>query len=168
MAETTDKPEPPMPERVFPERTELLAYDCWYHDDENLTQSVLYLDVNGKSPIITNHLSDLHIQVIDGSGRLATGALIHKLERGEEQYVKAKVPYRYIGKMSLLVTARPILISSFVTFNNEPLGREEQQIMKRYHKMKDREERTAALLHKLEILTERFVSFTQPSNVTWR
>ncbi len=51
------------------ERSDVVDFQRWLHSPE---QTVAYLDIEGTSPTITNHLSDVTYKIQGGEGRMLT------------------------------------------------------------------------------------------------
>ena len=147
------------------DRPELIDSDVWYHDEEDYTRTVLYADIDGESPFITNHISEIAIDVVAGKGMIFSGAIGTSIETGGQLQIKPETPYRYLGKMSLLVTVTPALTPAFVTFNQEPLAEEQSKFLKRYR----REQRIARRLEGLNSRLEQFVAIaaSSQSSLSW-
>lgn len=128
------------------DRPEVLDDGLWYHDN---ARTVIYRNIDGASPEITNHVSRVKFEVISGVGRIATPGMFADVEAGDCVTVMPEMPHIYLGKMSFLTTISPRLLPAFVTFNGEPLPKEEAKILKQAKKKFHREEQMSALVSKI-------------------
>lgn len=116
---------------IFPiERSEILDSQLWRWTPE---ESDVYLDIEGKSPLITNHLSDVTYKIQGGDGMILTASSQVRLQSGTEVTIFKGHPYSYEGEFDTIARARPGLKGNFVTFNNHELGKSQVQELKRLH-----------------------------------
>lgn len=133
-----------------PERPEIInSLLCCY---ESGTYG-FYLEVDGASPTITNHLADVAYRVLDGSGVIATSHAAWGVESGDEVTILSCEPYAYAGRMCLLASGNPVLSREFVTYNGDKLSGVARQKMRRAYRatvkeqaLSDAEEKLTAWL----------------------
>ncbi len=109
------------------DRSEIIVAETWLRDPEH---SVVYLDIEGDSPPITNHLSDVTYKINWGEGKLVTDVSEMQLQPDTEVTIFKGNVYQYSGEFDAVVEAKPGLNERFVTFNDFKLGKKEAKELK--------------------------------------
>jgi hypothetical protein len=111
------------------ERPEILKAEVL---EAELLRTHMVLDIDGTSPEITNHLSNMTYKVIEGTGELVVGtSSIVTLVPGTQIEIARGTPYGYEGQFTTDVISHPGLLPDFVTFNSERLPRAQRRIVKK-------------------------------------
>jgi hypothetical protein len=108
-----------------PERPEVYGL---YHVTNDIELSRVCYVVDGESPWITNHLSDVIFELLEGSGDIHTLSTTQQFELHVPVIVPYRQAYRYAGKMVLSVDAIPLIAPPFITYGDQKLGRQEARV----------------------------------------
>lgn len=117
--------------KYTPERPEILSNQLCCYESGSYGS---YLEVDGVSPTITNHLMGVTYRVLDGSGVISTPSTVWGVERGDEVTIPVCEPYSYAGRMSLLADMGSLVNAEFVTFNGDKLSRASRQKIRRVYR----------------------------------
>jgi hypothetical protein len=88
-----------------------------------------YIDVNGKSPEITNHLAGVHFKVLEGVGSIATAHSVSQFNMTPDNntsllvFVPRAETYQYSGRFSAVLSSSLPPHPDYVKYDGEPLDR---------------------------------------------
>lgn len=142
------------------DRSEITGYQMWLYGPEF---SVNYIDIEGSSPPITNHLSDVTYKINWGEGKLVTDSSEMQLQPGAEVTIFRGHKYKYSGEFDAVVEAKPGLSDKFVTFYDMKLGKKEARELK--HLQNGHTGHMRAIAKMLNLALEA-VELTQPRRTT--
>lgn len=107
--------------------------ELWFHD---ANQTVLYVATEGEeSPIFTNYLSNVHFEVVMGSGYIATMDMYAEVQEGDVVSVIRATPYRYGGNLEALITVQPGMNLDTVSINGGKLNDNGKRIRRKINRI---------------------------------
>jgi hypothetical protein len=136
------------------ERPEMSGFKVVSHEPD---LHISRYSIDGRTPEITDHISNRTFKIIDGVGKLLTSRGLVKLRQGTETEVYRGTPYVIEGCLSLSVEIRPMPFREFVTFNGEKLPAPNRRELKKIFGQTLSQKAMQRLVDSVPIPSERYL-----------